>query len=149
MYEYMNWLTDENFSMSDSRLLEICFKVLERLSVKKAFISFSQLSEDVMIKRVFGKINVTYIDIGCNHPIYGSVSFSSYLQGGIGLCIDINKGFTPDFKRLRPRDVFLSVGISNKTSERPAFFFKNSVTSTLSVQLGSAYVLRGQEVVSR
>lgn len=75
----------------------------------------SQAGEDDIVMRLFSEILKTgpgtYIDVGCNHPAYGSNTFLLYKNGWRGYCIDPHGEFAPLYAEHRPRDTFLQMAI--------------------------------------
>jgi hypothetical protein len=81
--------------------------------------SFSQCGEDLAAVNILMHLGyqgpVNYVDVGCFHPIQYSNTFLHYLNGGSGLVIDMNESHKSEFKRLRPRDKFISELVSDST----------------------------------
>ncbi|HEX6333132.1 MAG TPA: FkbM family methyltransferase [Flavisolibacter sp.] len=76
--------------------------------------SFSQAGEDQVLKYLFGCLGIaepTYLDIGTNHPIFGSNSFYFYNRGSRGVCIEPDPRYAALIRRFRRHDVFLQAGI--------------------------------------
>ena len=75
--------------------------------------SYSQYGEDTVIAKVFsGHEKGFYIDVGANHPIWGSNTYMFCKSGWSGICIDPHKAFASEYSTIRPRDIFLPVVIS-------------------------------------
>lgn len=102
---------------------------LRSLLARRFRISYSQLAEDIIASEILSRRRgVTYVDIGANHPIFGSNSFYFYLRGGRGVCVEPNQAFAPLYRSLRPRDQFVASAVSDSSS--PKVFFTNSGKST-------------------
>ena len=58
---------------------------------------FGEFGEDILINRFFRKKNDGfYVDIGCYHPIKGSLTYYLYKKGWRGFAVDIDK-YKTDF----------------------------------------------------
>ncbi len=87
---------------------------------KHGHFSFSQCGEDLtcanLLQSLEHKGNVSYIDIGCFHPIKFSNTYYFYCRGGSGLVVDFNKSYQEDYQRIRPLDKFICAVVSNGES---------------------------------
>ncbi len=91
---------------------------------------YSFFGEDLLINKIFkDKKNGFYIDIGCNHPKNGSITYLLYKKGWTGINIDINKENIEQMQFFRKKDLSLNLGISNSNKEMK--FYKFSGGSTL------------------
>ena len=95
---------------------------------KTFFTSYSQAREDVMLKFLFRKYLYEkhkgfYIDIGAFDPTKGSNTRYLYNCGWSGLNIDANPTSIEKFNLYRKRDINLHIGISERPSEKPFFYF--------------------------
>ena len=109
--------------------------------------NFSQYAEDVVFERLLKPgPRGTYLDVGANHPINGSNTFSLYLRGWTGLTIDPNPKFAALHRRFRPKDVFLAEGVSRIPSKLRYFAFEHDVFSTFDADRASRLVSEGHEV---
>lgn len=96
-------------------------------------VSFSQFGEDLILRNFFlGKREGFYIDIGAHHPIRYSNTYYFYRLGWNGINIDPLPGIKEQFERLRPRDLFLGVGLSDDPAEIRYYRFKNPLQNTFS-----------------
>ncbi len=103
--------------------------IIRSILAKKFRISYSQLAEDIIASEILSrKCTITYIDIGANHPIFGSNSFYFYLRGGQGICVEPNKEFSQMHRRVRPKDKFIPSAVSDSMEKE--IFFTNSGRST-------------------
>jgi len=106
--------------------MTFAYKVL-RIIARKLNISFSFSSdgEDYILLKIFENVHQgNYIDIGSNHPVLHSNTFSLYLRGWRGVCIDPLPHLIPKYKLFRASDKFFNSGFhlgnTNKTSD---FFY--------------------------
>lgn len=91
-------------------------------------ISYSQNCEDVIVDRILKKEKGFYVDVGAHHPYKKSNTYQYYLKGWSGINIDPMPECMRLFKKKRPRDTNLNIGISNQngilkyyTFSEPAF----------------------------
>ncbi|SRR5258706_515356 len=104
--------------------------------VEYGTISFSQCGEDLILRNFFlEKRNGFYVDIGAHHPVRYSNTWYFYKRGWSGINIDPLPGIKEQFERLRPRDLFLCVGLSDDPVETQYYRFKNPLQNTFSSQL--------------
>ena len=87
--------------------------------------NFSQVDEDIFIKKFFSKKKGFYIDIGCHHPFRDNNTYLLYKLGWSGLNIDLNKISIDLFNIMRPRDINICAAISNK-KENVQYFIPNN-----------------------
>jgi FkbM family methyltransferase len=79
-------------------------------------ISYAQSGEDLIIANVFALIGLarpSYLDIGCHHPIHCSNTAFFYKRGSRGVAVDANPDIVSEFKRERPEDLVLNIGVSS------------------------------------
>jgi FkbM family methyltransferase len=89
-------------------------------------ISFSQYSEDTLVYTLVPKRSGFYIDVGAYHPWRGSNTYKLYLRGWSGLTIEPNPDLAPLFRRLRPRDIHLTMGVAAEAQELEYFRFEKA-----------------------
>jgi FkbM family methyltransferase len=94
--------------------------------------SFAQNGEDLQIAFHVGRRAARYIDVGCLWPTQHSNSYYFYRRGGFGLCIDPNPAVADDFRRVRPRDIFLDVGLAAAPGAMTYYLHENAVHNTSS-----------------
>lgn len=103
----MNW---------DSHRNQWLFKLLtlkRTLLPPKARRSFAQEGEDMILERLLdGVTRGAYVDVGAHHPTRFSNTYHFYRRGWSGMNIDAMPGSMGAFRKLRPRDINLEVGIS-------------------------------------
>jgi FkbM family methyltransferase len=85
-------------------------------------LSFAQTGEDQIIKYLlklyFGNPrNGFYVDLGCNHPVICSSTFSLYVKGWRGIVIDANPDLIQLFKRTRSHDIAVQAAVSDRQKE--------------------------------
>jgi len=98
--------------------------------------SYSQEGEDAVLARFFGKKkNGFFVDIGSHHPHRFSNTYSFYRRGWSGICVDPLPGSMKRFRRWRPRDIALEMGVSEQASELTYYMFNEPALNTFSQEL--------------
>ena len=96
--------------------------------------SFAQNGEDLQIAFHLGRRAATYIDVGCLFPTRLSNSYFFYRYGGFGLCIDPSPAIAEEFRRERPRDIFLNEGVAAAPGTMTYYAHHNPVHNTSSAE---------------
>jgi len=91
-----------------------------RMAIK----SFSQDGEDLILWSFLKyKKNGFYIDIGAHHPLRFSNTHLFYKNGWRGINVDPTPGSMKMFDKLRPLDINLEVGVSDKSEDQIFYMF--------------------------
>jgi FkbM family methyltransferase len=107
--------------------------------------SYSQEGEDRILKRVFeGKNNGFYVDVGAHHPKRFSNTYLFYQMGWRGINIEPNPDAISLFKKYRPGDINLQLGISDKDDQLIYYIFNDSALNTFSMQ--HAYMIESKSI---
>jgi FkbM family methyltransferase len=102
---------------------------IRKLLAKKFRISYSQLGEDILVSEILRKRSgVSYVDIGANHPVFGSNTFYFYLRGGRGICVEPNKDYRILYEKTRPGDRFVNGAVSDRDDKEITFYPSGSPT---------------------
>ena len=89
---------------------------IKKLSKKKYY--YAENAEDVIINTLFNhRTDGYYIDVGCYHPVRGSLTYKLYNKGWRGVNIDVSSSSINLFNIARPKDKNLNVGITNNNGE--------------------------------
>ena len=111
--------------------------------------SFSQFGEDHALLRLLKPRSTgTYVDVGANEPLEGSNTAFLYSLGWTGLAIDANPVFAPKFRKTRPQDTFLTMGVALEPAELTYFEFENNVFNTLSPERAAQLTAEGTRPVA-
>ena len=97
--------------------------------------SFSQCGEDLITDYIFklrGILNPTYLDIGANDPFYISNTALFYMNGCRGINIEANPALIENFKKERPEDVNLNIGIGSQESMLDFYVINDPTLSSFS-----------------
>ena len=113
--------TVKNFILKIYFLRKI-YLFLKIIKKSKKRYHYGENSEDALINSFFSKKkHGTYLDVGCYHPIRGSLTYSLYKKGWSGTNIDLSKETIDLFNICRPNDLNLNIGISDKNSNSEYF----------------------------
>jgi len=112
------------------RLLKETIKkvVFHYIKPPTQFISntYSQAGEDAIVGfLLFDKKikNITYLDIGTNHPDWGNNTYLFYLKGSRGVCVEADKSLIAEIKKMRPEDKVLNIGVNINSNEGSSDFY--------------------------
>ena len=83
----------------------------------------TQFGEDKYIIELFDKNFVgKFLDVGCYHPTRHNNTYSMYKSGWSGMNIDLNPLTIELFDFMRPRDININSGVSDKEIEKKLYF---------------------------
>lgn len=101
--------------------------------MKFSNISFSQEGEDIILNRFLNhKTNGFFVDIGAHHPKRFSNTFSFYKKGWRGINIDAMPDSMNAFRKERPEDINLEIGISKTQKKLTYYMFNEPALNTFS-----------------
>lgn len=89
----------------------------------------------------------TYVDVGANDPIDGSNTYNLYLNGWTGIAVDPNPRYAKRFRKVRPRDKHLTIGVSSRASKLTYFQFEADHLNTLSPQRAADLASEGWRII--
>jgi FkbM family methyltransferase len=93
----------------------------------------------LVLSRFFGNRRAGfYVDVGCHHPHRFSNTFLLYRRGWQGICIDPLPGTAALFKRWRPRDIALEIGVSRNPGTLTYFMFNEPALNTFDADLAAS-----------
>lgn len=114
-------------------------KVVEKLGKfvdPHAVRSYSQEGEDMILRRVFeGQPAGFYVDVGAHHPVRFSNTYYFYQHGWRGVNIEPNREAVALFRRHRPRDINLALGIGEQPGELTYYRFNEPALNSFDEQL--------------
>ena len=83
-----------------------------------------EFGEDIFIRRFFkNEKKGFYVDIGCYHPIKGSLTYYLFKEGWKGLNVDLSKISVDLFKTARPNDHNINAAVTDFNGE--TFYYEN------------------------
>ena len=93
--------------------------------------SFAQEGEDLILDRIFERQETgIYVDVGAHHPRRFSNTLRLYRRGWHGVNIDAAPGSMAAFRKARPRDINLEVGIGATSEDRDFYVFNEPALNT-------------------
>lgn len=99
-------------------------------------ISYAQCGEDLIVAFVLKALGVaqpTYLDVGAHHPMKINNTYAFYERGGCGVCVEPDPAQQELFKRLRPMDLCLNVGVGpGDEKSATLYILRPSTLSTFS-----------------
>lgn len=106
--------------------------------------SFGQYGEDIIIDKLLGnKPSGFYVDVGAFDPDKLSNTKRFYLKGWKGINIEPNPKKIKKFNILRPDDINLDIGISNRKGEMLCYKFRENNSYTFSKEVVAQYLKWG------
>ena len=94
---------------------------------------FSQCGEDRIAARILSDVETgTYVDVGANHPVNLSNTYSFYKRGWSGVCVEPHLVYRDMHRASRPRDVFLNLAVAPNEGELELHFGDDYALSSLS-----------------
>jgi FkbM family methyltransferase len=106
-------------------------RFLLRVTDPHATVSYAQEGEDLILLRMFGNTHCGfYVDVGAHHPSRFSNTCALYLRGWHGINIDADPGAIEAFRRERPRDINLSVGVLETPGQSTLHIFSDPALNT-------------------
>jgi len=140
----MDELLKTQISIPERKELERERALLERM------VSYASNREDVVLRRAFAEQETGFfIDIGACNPVYASITKHFSDRGWCGVNVEPIPSQAELFRPLRPRDVTVCAGISDRIGETAFYEIKEDVAlSTFSERQALEYQQNGFTVVS-
>ena len=96
----------------------------------------AQINEDaivVLLLKLIGKNlkEVTYLELGTNHPAKGNNTYSLYQMGGKGILVEPDRNLKNIINAVRPRDVLINKAISLDGEPKEFYVLNASAVNTL------------------
>ena len=112
--------------------------------------SFSQFGEDHALLRLLRpQADGTFVDVGANDPLEGSNTAFLYSLGWSGLAIDPNPQFAAKFKKARPRDIYLTMGVAERPTSLTYYEFEYNKFNTFSEERARRLVSEGNPLTGQ
>jgi FkbM family methyltransferase len=98
--------------------------------------SWSQEGEDLILNRIFEQQKFGfYVDVGAHHPKRFSNTYLFYRRGWRGINVDAMPGSMKAFRKVRPRDINIELGIGEQEGKLDYFVFNESALNGFSKDL--------------
>lgn len=144
----MQW---KDYSIFNSKLMKsyiekYLWKFLRKAdsAYHRGNLSWAQQGEDLIIDFIFTWYanckNPSYLDIGANHPFALSNTYLFYKRGCKGVNIEPDPSLINEFKKRRPRDINLNVGIGQEISILDFYLMSSPTLNTFSKKTADEYV---------
>jgi FkbM family methyltransferase len=106
-------------------------RFLLRAADPHATTSYAQEGEDIILLRLFGNTHRGfYVDVGAHHPQRFSNTCALYQRGWRGINIDADPDAIDAFRRERPRDINLSLGVLQVSGSSTLHVFSDPALNT-------------------
>lgn len=111
---------------------------IEKFSRSQLFgsVTYAQHGDDLMLLNLFHLLKIkspTYLDLGAHHPYRLSNTALLYERGSRGVNVEANPYLIEDFKKYRPEDKNLNVGVGLEVGNSTFFMYdKKSGRNTFS-----------------
>jgi FkbM family methyltransferase len=101
--------------------------VLSRSDTADLTLSFSQSGEDAIIRYIFRETGVEpgkirYLDLGANHAVHLSNTYSFYIDGARGVLLDANPVLAKELTEKREGDIVINKCLSDKPDTKLDFY---------------------------
>ena len=104
-----------------------------------ARVAYSQEGEDLLLARLFEHDSRgIYVDVGAHHPFRFSNTCLLNKRGWRGINIDARPGSMRLFRRFRPDDVNLELGVSEQPGQLEFFVFAEAALNTFDAALADS-----------
>jgi len=97
-------------------------------------LTFAQYGEDLLLSHLRPQKRGFYVDVGAYQPRSKSNTYKLYLSGWSGITVEPNPDVARTFKKARPRDTHLTIGVSNLASELTYHKFAEPNTNSFDPQ---------------
>jgi len=144
MPKYFELLKNYNLGL----LIRALFSELKR-KVWQEFVknSYAQNGEDLIIEKLFDKNFIgRYLEIGAYHPTRLSNTYRLYKSGWRGTVVEANPEVNKIFNKIRPKDLFLNIGISDKNSSMDYYQFLIPALNTFSKKNANESIKNGHKL---
>lgn len=126
-------------------------RIVRALGGSTTQLSYSQLGEDRIIQylaQILQLEKICYVDVGANHPVFGSNTYLFYQLGMRGICVDPDSQLELEHRRTRARDRFLCAAVGTSTAmEATLYKFETSGLNTMDDALAEQYQSFGYPLV--
>ncbi|MDP1794478.1 MAG: FkbM family methyltransferase, partial [Acidimicrobiales bacterium] len=119
-------------SIRSAAVLKRAARAAARRTVRRPFPkrSWSECGEDLILQHIFRhRHDGRFIDVGAFEPKRRSNTYALHKMGWTGINIDAQPGSMKAFRRARPRDVNLEIGIGAKPGVMQFHMFAGTVST--------------------
>ena len=111
--------------------------------------SYAQCGEDIILDFLFSSLlreKGFFVDIGANDPVKYNNTYSLYRAGWRGVNIDPQISCISKFKKVRPGDSNLNIGVGEKSGFADFFVMVPNTLSTFDESLAKDYIEMGHKL---
>jgi FkbM family methyltransferase len=109
-----------------------------------------QEGENIILERIFAKkTKGFYVDVGAHHPVRFSNTLNLYQKGWSGINIEPNQETIKAFKKMRPRDINLSIAISSMKNACNYYKFKEPALNTTDINIVKMRERQGYKCIEK
>lgn len=111
-------------------------------------LSYSQEGEDLIVATLLEDVRRGFfVDVGAHHPKRFSNTYLLYQREWSGINIDPAPGCMATFRKHRPRDINLEMGVGRESAERRFFVFQEGALNTFDARLATERLDTGRPLV--
>ena len=109
-------------------------------------LSFSQSGEDAIIRYIFRTLGIDpagirYLDLGANHAVHLSNTYSFYMSGARGVLLDANPVLAKELSERRSGDVVINKCLSDKPDTKLEFYIMSGDgLSTMDYEAAQSFI---------
>ena len=113
--------------------------------------TYSQSGEDAIILYILNFMgilweDISYLDLGANHPIKMNNTYSLYQRGARGVLVEANPELIPELQNIRKDDIILNNVISNEAGKMKFYVMSGDGLSTISYEEACLACERNKEI---
>jgi FkbM family methyltransferase len=113
-----------------------------------SFRTYSQTGEDMILRHLYlGQETGFYVDVGAHHPRRFSNTHYFHRRGWRGINIDAMPGSMNAFRRERPRDINLELGVGEREGAMTFHVFQEGALNTFDAELAAQRARNGTRVL--
>ena len=115
-------------------------------------LSFSQSGEDAIIRYIFRALGIQpseirYLDLGANHAVQLSNTYSFYMSGARGVLLDANPVLAQELTEKREGDVVINKCLSDKPGTKLDFYIMSGDgLSTMDYEAAQSFIRENPEL---
>lgn len=103
------------------------------------------LVRDILIRGGYDIRDITYIEVGANHPVLGNATETLYINGARGVLIEANPDFKDVIERFRD-DICINCGVASLNGKMKFYRFENSYRNSFDLVEVKKNIARGYAI---
>lgn len=121
-------------------------EIYRKIYLEKILGSYSQNKEDLLIEKLLNKKKGFYMEIGAYHPTRLSNTYRFYKNGWGGILVEPNPDVIDKFKKTRPRDMTINMGVGRRNGLMEYYRFLIPALNTFSKENADESVGEGHKL---